>query len=309
MKRYIVLLGMIASVWWSQSAMAGQSAHITGDRVNLRAAPRAVAEVVGQMNDGDTVVVVSQQTNWVEVLAPESFDVWIYRDFVKDGEVTTKKLNIRSGPGINYHVVGRAYRHDQVDIREEFGEWYKVAPTEECTFWISSDYVTLDVPEQAAGVGAPIASSRLYRRGDVLTSVADIRPAVQAEPVVEQPQPLQRVAAPVLIQQPKPQVRSSTPIPSDWKLIPLEGQGKRVERQGVVKSLGFTINRPTRYRLVAYRDGSRAEMVCYLWGNDDKLAAIAGRTVRITGQQYWLQDQRYPVLTVDAVDDVTDQAF
>jgi len=92
------------------------------DRVNLRAKPQPEAEVAGQVNAG--TILQSRGTNgeWVAVAPPDSIGVWVSAEFVKDNKVLTDKLNIRSGAGINYPVVGSMVKNDPVIVRNKLGE-------------------------------------------------------------------------------------------------------------------------------------------------------------------------------------------
>ncbi|HDL77883.1 MAG TPA: SH3 domain-containing protein, partial [Lentisphaerae bacterium] len=80
---------------------------ITGDRVNLRSRPGPKGEVVAQLSKNTRVRVRSVQGDWLEVVPPQSVDLWVHSAFVSNGVVTVRTLNVRAGPSINYWVVGR----------------------------------------------------------------------------------------------------------------------------------------------------------------------------------------------------------
>jgi len=66
--------------------------------------------------------------------------------------VTAATLNIRSGPGTEYNVIGKVHRDDKVEVSESNGIWRRIAP---CG-WVSSAWLTaplfLAVPHGLAAI-------------------------------------------------------------------------------------------------------------------------------------------------------------
>jgi uncharacterized protein YgiM (DUF1202 family) len=153
MKTMRCMLGL----WVGGLCVAGavETARVTANRVNLRAQPVPTSEVAGQVSEGDLLKVKSVQAEWIEVEAPAAVDVYAHRDFVQAGVVTAQPLNLRAGPGINYSRVGALDRGTRVDVRGEFGDWLKLAPSPEVSLWVSADLVQLSTPEPAPPPPAP----------------------------------------------------------------------------------------------------------------------------------------------------------
>ena len=57
-----------------------------------------------------------------------------YNRYVK----VNTSLNVRSGPGTGYSIVGRRYNGDKVTVYKESSNWSKIGTNE----WVSSDYLT-----------------------------------------------------------------------------------------------------------------------------------------------------------------------
>lgn len=262
--------------------------RVTAERVNLRAKPTLNAEVVGQLQENAQVSVRSIQDEWVEIVPPETIDLWVHRDFVRMGVVQTKNLNVRAGPGINYNVVGDLNRGDAVVPRGEFGEWLKIAPPENSSLWMHSEYVESVRPSfirrspQPAPQPQPATTRATVRRpAPVITPVPPAAPP-------QEPQMVVQAAA----------TGEESQLPDNWELVPLEGQGKRVEREGVLRQVGFLLGRPTRYRLVRY-EGNTLVTICYIRGNRAQLNDWIGERLLIRGREYWIKDSEYPVLIVE----------
>lgn len=302
MKRILVSLVIFAAI---SAICHGQSnaatpVKVVGDRVNLRARPDFNAEVVGQIGRDQVLMAKSFQDEWVEVVAPDSVDVWVHKDFVSDNRVSAERLYVRGGPGINWQSVGQMVRDEPIVVRGEFGDWLKIAPGPNCSLWVSRKYVEVIQPEKPVPPKPPqeppVARVATKPPAEVATAGRSApAPAVSsAETVVE-------VQPPVVVQAVEPAASDvAQPVPPDLKLIPLEGQGRRVQREGVLRLAGFVIGRPSRYRL-ARQEGDRIQTLCYVRGNNSQLASMLGRRVLIRGREYWVRGVKDPVLIPEEI--------
>lgn len=302
MKRWWVTGAMLAG----GLAMAAEpiTATVKGERVNVRARPHPQAEVVGQLSEPATIQVRSMTNDWLEIIPPAEFDLWVHREFVENGNVTASKLVVRAGPGINYPKVGELKRGDSVQVRGEFGEWLKIAPPADASLWISKSVVRLPEPPKPPVVVAarpPLSSASGVPSGP---PVATGRPPVAVAPpaaplAVPASTPPTPVPPPVVAVPPPP----PTPppyVPEDLRLAPVEHQGAVVQREGRVRATMLTLGRPSRYQLVD-ETGGVPETSCYLRGNVAQLRSFLDRRLRIRGRQYWVQGSRYPVVVVDQI--------
>ena len=91
-------------------------------------------------------------------------------------------------------------------------------------------------------------------------------------------------------------------IPEDVKsaLVPLEGQGKAVQMEGVLRVVGFGFRHPSRFRLVRL-NGRSVETLCYVRGNADQLNGLLDQLLRIQGRQYFVSGADYPVLVPERI--------
>lgn len=296
MKQLFVLIVTWACLAGPTSGQDTTPVRVTGQRVNLRAKADLQSEVVGQVGDGDVLSVKSFQDEWVEVVPPESVDLWVYREFVQDNKVAGTKLYVRAGPGINYTVVGMLGRDEKISPRGEFGEWIRIAPPASCSLWVSRAYLEGGAPEKARPpptppeAVSPLAPSAAKPAEPPVVTVAP-RPVA---PVVRAP-----AEAPATVAAPPRKVSGPVP-PADLQLIPLEGQGHSVQREGVLRLAGFVIGRPSRFRLVQYI-GSRIETICYVRGNNAQLTELLGQRLLVRGNEYWVRGVRHPVVIPEQI--------
>lgn len=109
--------------------------------VNVRAQSHINSEVVFHLQKGDSVTVMNEVTlskpkadepsRWVQILLPPTTPVWVSAKYLDaSSTVTSKKLNVRSGPGENYSVVGELQKGDAVKTVHEKSGWMQIeAPT------------------------------------------------------------------------------------------------------------------------------------------------------------------------------------
>lgn len=265
-------------------------ATVKGDRVNLRARPAKEAEVVGQVGSGDALTVLSQEGEWIEVTAPERVDVWVHRDFVRDGVVQTASLQVRSGPGINYHRVGVLKKGDKVQVRGEFGEWLKIAPPPAVSLWVHRDYIQLAAPAKATPTEKETAPT--------VASAAPSTPPAPPTPSPPPPRPAPRPPAAVESRPVAPP--PPPPPPPELRLADAPHQGRLVQREGVVRPVGYLFGRPSRFQLVVERM-NRPETLCYLYGNDEQLAGFQNRRLAVEGREYWIQGARQPIVVIERI--------
>lgn len=135
------------------------NATITGSGLNIRQGPGTGYDVVGSYNSGDKVTILEQFTYGGTTWGCTNKG-WISMQYVnnggdnantsnsgnvtgKTGRIVASGLNVRSGAGKDYSVVGSLNYGDKVTILEQTSVdgviWGKVA-----TGWISMQYVSLD---------------------------------------------------------------------------------------------------------------------------------------------------------------------
>lgn len=295
----MIMTGLAAVLPAEAATTRGQ---IIGDNVNLRAKDLPEAEVVTQMNDGDAVEIKGYSGEWAEVVPPEKADLWVHKDFVEDGVVRGKTLNVRAGPGINFNVVGTLSRGEKLTIRGEMTEWYKIAPPAVCSLWVSRPYVgspSKPKPVEVARTEQPRPRPAAQPVRQTATVPAPVRRPEEAR--VEPPAPQrQTITIPPRVVTAAPAAEGmQSDLPANWKLIPLEGQGKRIERAGRLKSVGWRLRRPSHFRLVRYLDTGRYETICFVRGNREQLSEWVDEEIGIRGREYWIQSEKYPVVVVD----------
>lgn len=121
--------------------------EITTDKVHLRAGQHKNFEHLCYLNKGQNVLVVDVSYDWYKIRLPKSAKSYASAKYIlltddKKGKVTGNRLNVRSGAGSNYTVVGKLKKDDIVCILEKDEEWYKIQPIEKSYGWVHEDFLS-----------------------------------------------------------------------------------------------------------------------------------------------------------------------
>lgn len=238
--------------------------RVTGDRVSLRSSPSLEGELLDRAMAGDEMELFDETNGWVAVQAPDSLNFWVAGEYITNGVVAPKKLNVRSGPSKNYPVVDVIERGDAVAVRGEFNSWIKIAPPAGSRVWISEDYVELIEPP------AP-----------------EPKPEPEPEPVaVKKPEP-----KPVAVKQPEPKPEPENDLPPLMLVLDkTKPQGKIDRIPGVLRRAN-----PGLYKLVLIA-GEIEEPICLVRGRKSQLEKLLNRSLLLEGPVYWVKDVDLPVI-------------
>lgn len=285
---------------------------VQGSKVNIRAKGADAGEVVGQAEYGEMLMAKAFGEEWVEVQAPDRISMWVHSEFLHNDTVKVPRLNVRAGSSVNYSIVGRLDRDTAVTRRSTFNEWVEISPPAICSVFIHKDYV-----KRAPKSKPPVVVKQVPKKVVAPVKVQPKPRVVAVKPVAVKQLPLREIAPPPPTYTPHAATRNTVPIkatgrsevvvvaPDDLKLIPLEGQGKVVEREGILKSYLFAGSAPSRFQLRASLGGD-SQTVCYVRKGEQSLKEFVGKRVVIRGHEYWIEGQSRPVLMPKAIIAVED---
>ncbi len=209
MNRLIRASVVLLVLWWGASFATAQSRVIVkANRTNVRAQPSLDAEVLASLNPGQEVTVLGEvlptggKEPWTRIALPKSVAVWVHGPLVNRpaGTVQARELNFRTGPGLNYSVLGQLKRGDVVTVIQESGGWLQIEPPAGAVAYIASRLLGGEVPPPVVTTPAP-SSARpvvpLQPPPPASSSVATLptttqvtrSPAPVTPPVAEPPPP------------------------------------------------------------------------------------------------------------------------
>jgi SH3-like domain-containing protein len=279
--------------------------------VNVRGQAAINSEIVTHLKRGDLVTVLDEVTlkkaktdepaKWAKIALPVGSVVWVNTAFIKPDtkDVIPKRLNIRSGPGENYSVLGRIERGTVVKEVETKGEWMKIeAPTNSYGF-VAAHLLSTDPADlgPALAKANPPAPPVLPPPPPVETAaVVTPPPPPPAEPIPTPP--------PVVTPPPPPPAQIAvTPPPPEEPPVEEPPIKRIVTREGIVKG-SASIQAPS-YFVLRSLDNNKTINYLYSPNTNVVMKEYHLQRVLVTGEE--ILDERWPntpVINIDTIQTV-----
>ncbi|MGC3958000.1 MAG: SH3 domain-containing protein [Verrucomicrobiota bacterium] len=271
------------------------AATMAGKNINVRGKASFKGEIVTKLQNGDAVNVIEQvilskpkagePSQWAKISYPTNAHVWVHSSYLNaDKTVKPKKLNIRTGAGENYSIVGTIEQGTTVKEVSTKGSWTEIEVPADAFAFVAASYVHQDgtsatVP-QVVSVQPPEATPSTVTTDPIVapatTDLANTNPAVEPTPTVADSA---NVPPPV--------------VEEVW--VP-----RTVSHEGIVKAT-VSIQAPTKYGLHAVDTG---KLINYLYSPTAQLemSRYAGKHIIVSGEEgldeRWLNT---PVLTIQKI--------
>lgn len=146
------------------SPVEGLSVVIAIADVNIRSGPGSQYSVLNILRTGDAVVRIGAVDNWAKILMPDNSIAYVSVEYlytytpestgtsqlVTDCYKATTPLNVRSGPGTQYSIIG-ALDTDQVVTKcGESGDWTQIMTVSGIKAYVFSKYLVPSQPTALA---------------------------------------------------------------------------------------------------------------------------------------------------------------
>jgi uncharacterized protein YgiM (DUF1202 family) len=261
------------------------AASVVASNVNVRGQAKLASEVVTRLNKGQSVTVLEEvvlkksapdePSAWAKVLLPPGAHTWINAGFVEttNKTVVPKKLNVRSGPGENFSVIGALKRGDAVKEVKRNGEWMEIEAPADAFAFVAAQYLKQEAPAAAVEPPPVVAVNE-----PPPVAVASNTPPVETPPVV----------APATETTPPAEVAPAPPEP------------RIVQREGIVRGT-ISIQAPTKFALIS-PDTGRTVNYLYTTSPFLDLRRYKGLKIVVTGEEGL--DERWahtPVITIQKI--------
>jgi len=279
------------------------------NNVNVRGQAKLNSEVVGKLMKGQPVTVLEEvqlknsgpdePSAWAKILLPTNTLVWINTTFVNSATKTVraKKLNVRSGPGENYSILGSLKEGDTIKELSMQNDWVQVEPPADAYAFVAAQFLKQgEAPIVAANTTAttPEATpptTTTVTEPPITTTPTEPTPATTPPPTTPTPA---TEPAPVTTE-PSTTTTNATPVEDN------EPPPKRiVQREGIVRGT-FSIQAPTKFELIS---PDNHKTINYLFSDspDLDLSRYKGLRIIITGEEGL--DERWrntPVITIQKI--------
>ena len=276
-------------------------ATISGNNVNVRGKAGYKGEVFTKLNNGDTVTVIEQvilqkpkagePSQWAKIAIPTNAHVWVHSTYIDANKtVKPKKLNVRTGAGENYSIVGTIEQGTAVKEVSTKDNWIQIEPPASAFAFVAASYLEQKPTDAAVSpvvsVVPPETSTNVPPTPDIASITTD-NPGVIAtnNPTVE---PVPTVT---------PDAANATPPPPVIEEIEVP---RFVSHEGVVRGSG-SIQAPSEFALYSKETG---KAINYLYSPTPQLdvSKYFGRRIIVNGEESL--DKRWtntPVLTIQKI--------
>ena len=125
---------------------------VTASVLNVRESASTNATIVGKLNKGATVSIISQSASWTNILFNGS-SAWVSSQYVDKSsnsstevnttskvKITASVLKVRSSNSLNASEVGKVTKNQTFSVLEEKNDWVKIEYTNGKTGWIAAWY-------------------------------------------------------------------------------------------------------------------------------------------------------------------------
>jgi uncharacterized protein YgiM (DUF1202 family) len=283
------------------------------NNVNVRGQAKLKSEVVTHLTKGQQVTVLEEvqlknsgpdePSAWAKILLPTNAPVWVNTSFIDPTAKTVKpkKLNIRSGPGENYSVLGTLKGGDTIKDISTKGDWTQIEPPPDAYAFVAAQFLKQGeagpviaatnptTPEPTTP--APTTPETTKPETPIVTTPTEPTPTATTPPPTTPPPATE--PAPVTPTEPS---TNATPTVAENEPPP-----KRiVQREGIVRGT-FSIQAPTKFELIS-PDNHKAINYLFSDSPDLDLSRYKGLHIIVTGEEGL--DERWrntPVITIQKI--------
>lgn len=136
----LFLIGALLIFFFSGTGTEAKMVSTNQEVVNIRSAPSTSSPVRWQLGKGFPLKVISSSGNWYKVSDFEKDAGWIYAPLTSSTAhliVKTTVVNLRSGPGTSYRIIGKAKYGVVFRTLKRVKGWVKVQHKSGLSGWVA----------------------------------------------------------------------------------------------------------------------------------------------------------------------------
>lgn len=148
------MLGAAVILLFPAAAVAQEIREVNTAALNVRTGPGTSYSIVGQAHQGEKYAVVDTSGAWKKIYWAGN-TAWFHGGYTIVGNgirlrVTANNLNVRSGPGTNYAIVGQAHLNEIYVQKSTQGVWRQIWYGGAAR-WVHGNYVVEVTDHAVAG--------------------------------------------------------------------------------------------------------------------------------------------------------------
>lgn len=146
----ILLVFFLIQLFWFNFAWAKDSfsGEINRDQINIRTDATTASEIICTLNKGDVVEVIKESYAWYKIRLPKQAPSFVKKNLVssideRSAKVIKERVNVRLHPTEAGAIIGRVDKDEIINILEDKGEWFKIAPVKNSFGWVHQKFVNM----------------------------------------------------------------------------------------------------------------------------------------------------------------------
>ena len=139
-RRLIAATGLCLLALGTSAAQAQTMVSVKGSTLNMREGPNTNRAVLWELKRGYPLLITERKGSWIKVRDFEGDTGWVARSLtgkVPHHVVKSRIANIRSGPGTQHRIVGKAEYGELLRTREKRADWVRVDREQGVGGWIA----------------------------------------------------------------------------------------------------------------------------------------------------------------------------
>ena len=261
----------LTAVFAVSGAAAGVPGKVNADWLNMRTGAGLESPVAGKVPRGTAVDIRREVGNWLEISAPAALKLYISEARVNPGGVLNGELNLRTAMSGSAPTLGLLPKGAKVTLMDERANgWVRIVPPETVSVYVAAFCVDYD-------------KSAFDAKGLPKTAAApETKPETKPD------------AAPAAAPETKPEAKAETKP----EAAPAADAGKAVELKGVLTAWKYSKSPETAFALL---DSPKGCCIGFVTGDREKLAALEGKIVTVSGRIAGRTEAGTVLVAADAV--------
>jgi uncharacterized protein YgiM (DUF1202 family) len=277
-------------------------AVLVATRVNLRGKAGLRGEVIGRMTNGEPVTVLQEvhlknsgpqePSAWAKIQLPQKVHAWVFATYINptNHTVNASQLNIRTGPGENYSVIGTLNRGEAVEEIRLRDHWMEIESPTNAYAFMAAQYLSQEPDVLAAAGIAPAAGAT--------TAPAETVAVAEAPGIAEASTNEPAMSESMMDTNEMAEAEGGTNGAAMEEPAPPEP--RIVQREGIVRYTA-SIQAPTIFQLISVDTGKPIDYLYTTSPNLD-LNRYKGLRIVVTGEEGL--DERWkstPIITIQRI--------
>lgn len=139
-RHFIAAVGLCLLALGASVAHAQTMVSVKGSTLNMREGPGTNRTVLWELKRGYPLLITERKGRWIKVRDFEGDTGWVVRSLTGNTPhhvVKSRVANIRSGPGTQHRIVGKAEYGELLRTRQKRADWVRVEREEGVGGWIA----------------------------------------------------------------------------------------------------------------------------------------------------------------------------